>query len=889
MESNIERRIPVNSLPHYLFSQPPFFSDMEGYTIKDNVYFTCVNQMLPKNWNIWRRQSWYIVKPNQINIEKYGFKIHTSLVSGITEDALKKIVPVLVQNNVAFKFLVDPEMHDFFNSQACNKVSAGKFLTIYPSNIDLFKVLLQKLHKVTKDFFGPFILSDLPYQDSKCLFYRFGSFVSNKQRNVFGEYQPSVINSKTGDIDVRIPYYQLPEGISDPFEQKIAQYPEISLLNKRYQVTEALSSHSSKGGVYLANDIQTNTKVVLKEARPFINCGRKSQKDAISGLLHEEHILNRLQGLNVTPKVIDSFYEWQHRFLVLEYIPFDTLNYTDWQNHNIIIKGVKHDFNMFCIKYLILLKNIIDTIEKIHQTGIIIGDLAYQNILFHPETLEVRFIDLEGAYDQLKDRFYARITSKGFTLYDKDKQKKPTQLEDWAAMSSLFIHLLHPICALFAIVPEAKTKYLESLVKNYGLPKEFIGIEENLRENRISNAKQTIEKLYKMFTSSDQKEINFIPPSSVKNIKEKNLSQTLDNMVLFIEHFIEHQLKETGLPLDYRVFTTNKLSVAYGYAGILYFLHRQASELSQKLASIIIHKIQNEDLANFPPGLYIGLSGIAWILYECGLKKQALNLMKKVYSSKLRSEGEDIFYGASGWGLASLYFYKKTKSPRFLEGALEAAQIVDNKLMSQQNTELYQNVDEHFYSGFLHGNAGISLFFLRLFQVTQNKIYLEKAKQLMQIEINNGQMIDQELVWRKNYNEETTYPYFQFGSIGIGLVAIRFFLALKDEYYLALAKKIADSVMHKCCVYPGVFAGMAGIGMFFLDLYAATQNDIYVQEAHRIAHQILLYKCSHEHGIAFPGDKLAAICTDYGTGSSGIGLFLNRLFLQGKGNELFID
>ncbi|MEY4334476.1 MAG: hypothetical protein RLZZ196_3220 [Bacteroidota bacterium] len=881
---NIDRRVSAENLSHYLFSQPHFFTNMEEYEVKDSDYFEIVSHLLPKDWSIQRREAWYIVKPDQTNIQRYGFKIHISLLSEFTKSALIKIVPIFIKNDLAFKFLVDIGMHDFFNSQACNKVSAGKFLTIYPPDLKTFKETLQNLYKVTQDFFGPFILSDRPYEDSKCLFYRFGSFVGNKQRNILGECNPVIINEENGDIDVRLPYYQLPKGISDPFEEIV--YPEISILNNRYEVIDALASHSSKGSVYLAKDTKTNTKVVLKEARMFINRNYQSKKDAIIGLMHEENILKRLQGIGVTPSVIDSFDEWQHHFLVLEYIPFNILTYSNWQNHSILIKGTKHDLDVLYKKYLILLKNIIDTVEKIHQMGIIIGDIAPQNILFHPETLEVRFIDLEGAYDQRKEQFYSRITSRGFTTYYKDRQKKPTEIEDWCAVSALSIHLLIPICPLFAINPGAKQKYLEALVNSYGLPLEFIAIEEALRQNRVLDAKKTIEKLYDVLKDSKQKRLY----TGIKlSTNRMNLPQILRKITNYIEYFVEHPMKSTIFPLDYHVFTTNRLSVAYGYLGVLYFLHKMASPLTKQLSSIILNKIQNEDLKNFPSGLYIGLSGIAWTLDECGLKTEALDLMKQVYNIKFKDESADLFYGASGWGLASLYFYEQTKSQQFLDYALEAAQKVDDKLIYQNNMPLlYQNIDGQYYSGLMYGNAGIALFFLRLFQSSHNQIYLEKAKCIMQSEINNGQIMGNEIVWRKNYKEKTTYPYFQFGSVGIGLVAIRFYLVLGDPYYLDLAKKIADSVIGKYCVYPGLFVGMAGIGIFFLDLYSATQHDNYLQEAYQVAHRIMLYQYSNDLGIVFPGDKLAALCTDYGTGSAGIGFFLHRLSRQGKGSELFL-
>jgi len=42
------------------------------------------------------------------------------------------------------------------------------------------------------------------------------------------------------------------------------------------------------------------------------------------------------------------------------------------------------------------------------------------------------------------------------------------------------------------------------------------------------------------------------------------------------------------------------------------------------------------------------------------------------------------------------------------------------------------------------------------------------------------------------------------------------------------------------------------------------------------------------HGIAFPGDFLARICCDLGTGSAGIALFLNRL-LGRQSSDFMLD
>jgi hypothetical protein len=62
-----------------------------------------------------------------------------------------------------------------------------------------------------------------------------------------------------------------------------------------------------------------------------------------------------------------------------------------------------------------------------------------------------------------------------------------------------------------------------------------------------------------------------------------------------------------------------------------------------------------------------------------------------------------------------------------------------------------------------------------------------------------------------------------------------------------------------------------------IDLYYFTVDEIYINYAFKVAESVLLYQIKRPEGIAFPGEDLVRICTDYGTGSAGIGMFLLRL------------
>lgn len=58
------------------------------------------------------------------------------------------------------------------------------------------------------------------------------------------------------------------------------------------------------------------------------------------------------------------------------------------------------------------------------------------------------------------------------------------------------------------------------------------------------------------------------------------------------------------------MFTTNPLNLAYGALGILLYLHeRQVAIPTYMVDRDLQH---HTDIQNYPPGLFVGLSGIAW-------------------------------------------------------------------------------------------------------------------------------------------------------------------------------------------------------------------------------------------------------------------------------------
>lgn len=74
----------------------------------------------------------------------------------------------------------------------------------------------------------------------------------------------------------------------------------------------------------------------------------------------------------------------------------------------------------------------------------------------------------------------------------------------------------------------------------------------------------------------------------------------------------------------------------------------------------------------YTPGLYMGSSGIAWTLLAVGMRKEAEALMDTAARSPIVFENADLFYGASGFGLANLFFFERLGDERYLTRAIDA-------------------------------------------------------------------------------------------------------------------------------------------------------------------------------------------------------------------------
>ena len=366
--------------------------------------------------------------------------------------------------------------------------------------------------------------------------------------------------------------------------------------------------------------------------------------------------------------------------------------------------------------------------------------------------------------------------------------------------------------------------------------------------------------------------------------------ETLDRRVEELAHCMvetaDLEREDRLYPTDPMVFQTNAMNVAHGACGTALFLNRTRVGLPLEHRDwLLARKIGTHW---YPPGLLSGIAGVAWTFLELGLTERALELMALVPESPLAFDRVDFHNGVAGWGMAALAFWRRLGDSDLRDLALRAGEhLVTTAQTSEEGAHWPREEEEAVRLGFAYGGSGIALFLLYLWRETDDRRYLDLARDAMRFEIAHGKESGEALVWGVHTDDEGSRPYWLRGGAGVVTTLARFYAILGDDEYLRVARRAALD----CSVFfsgaPHLFEGLAGMGEALLDLHLATGEVDYLEQARRKAVQTLLYRIEHAGGIAIPGRYLFRISHDFGIGGAGVGLFLQRAISPGA--RLFHD
>ncbi len=843
-------------------------------------FYNFVHSQIPDGWDIHRQGIWFYCCNHQHAVPRQGWKIHISATPENAKAILEKVAAILFRHaHSSFKFAVDRSVLCLLNSKSWSRGGSGKFITIYPADQRAFLELIEDLHQATCDLCGPYILSDQRYKNSKVVYYRFGSMQNCTTLNIKGEKIP-VVAGPDGSLvpDQRLPFPVVPSWAERPFKdggEPMHNRPGL-LRNGRYEIVAALS-FSNAGGVYKAIDTQSGEKVVIKEARPWVNSSGDGY-DAVDLLKKEHRLLAAVADAGIAPRPIDLFPEWEHWFLVEEFIEGIPMG-NHSAIHSILLRtrASARECNEWVAMFAKLCSKLIGIIRQLHSRNIVFADLSPSNLIVTPSG-ELKIIDFEGAYQPRVDHA-SNLYTPGFVSKRRISGAEASAEDDYYSAGAVLLGYLLPINDALHLDPQLRQRFIGSIRKDMVLPEVIIGLIERLLDGS------------EHFSSLPDSPIEVHHPaapimSKPAGVPACDYEDLIEDIARHLNGAAAYERTDRLYPADPRVFSTNPLSLAYGAAGVAYAINKITGNVPNAAIDWILkHRITAED---YPPGLYVGISGIAWALLELGMAAEAENTFQLTFNHPLLHESPDLFHGIAGWGMTALRFFQATGKAIYLDRAREAGKrLVATCHKSEQGHSWSASGTRPL--GLAHGSSGISLFLLYLYLASRDEGFLRTGVQALEFDLNFGRTTkDGGFSWSETAESSSPlYPYWRVGSAGIGVTTVRYLRLTGVPRYRSILEKIYIDTDRRYAVFHGRFTGLAGMGEFLLDLHELTGEQRFLKSAEKAAEGIMNFRVAR-NGTAFPGELLSRLCCDFGTGSAGTALFLNRLMARQQ-NDFMLD
>lgn len=894
-------------------------SDLPGYTLTlvDRVFFEPlsryapteeyrgpVKEMLDGDWTIMPAGFWTHCTPAGAILQQQGWKIHIAAVPGTASDVLSRVVPVLRSGRIPFKFVSDRWLHALSLSKNWPREGAGKFVTVYPADDAQFAEAAAALDACTRDLCGPYILSDRPYRESRSVFYRYGEHLGAPEVTAEGTLR-RVLHSPQGVSvdDTRTPYYQIPDWVSDPFGhgsvENVRESGRKVLLAGRYRVTQSLKFNSS-GGIYAAIDERTGKPVVVREARPHFAEWTPGQ-DAISLLQKEARILEAMGPTGLCPGFVDLFQQWEHWFLVQDRLPAVSL----W-GHAIKFywgrrrrRSPRESFRRLRDTFL----SVMDGMQAFHDRGIVLCDMTRTNVLVRADGRPA-FIDFEMAYEAHRGDPPVHGFTPGFASADQWARKQPSPTDDHHALGALLLDMvtfmvsglpLHRpgILGAFRLnrrdleLPAA----LEAVVEGLLQPDAALRWKpQQVRDTLLAVRPRDVPRRRATLSPADVAGPHtLVPRPAPTDDLRGEIDRTVPEVLRFVETLADLERTDRLWPASPEVFSTNPVSIQYGAAGILAFVHEAGNEVDPRHVDWMLARLRS---GRVPPGLHRGRAGAALVLARLGRADQALAIAQGLLSDPVLETASGLWAGRAGVGLALLTLGRQLENPDLVE---QARQCADRLLATAKRSRgrLFWHDSRHRVPlGLGHGASGVALFLLYLASTTGDERYLDAARNGLEFDLAHVVRIAGEPLWTPTTHPnpgEPNSPHLEYGTAGVACVALRMYALTRESTYLDWAWDGARSVCERFTNKLWYNQGLSGFGHYLLDMHRFLADENCLNTAFYLAEALLPHRIITGRGTAFAGTELSRISCDFGMGSAGIAWFLLRLLKPARTHPFFPD
>lgn len=804
------------------------------------------NVVIPSSWEIINGQPWTHAKPRNVDLPRQGWKVHVSATLANREHVLETVATFCVDREISFKYLSTHADYLALNGKYTNRGSAGKFVTIYPCDIDQFEDTLLGLEDCIGAEEGPYILSDRKW-GSGPVFYRYGAFLPPEQPTQF----ESTLIDPHGNVveDVRRPIFTLPSWVEEPAFVK--ERKQNAAIDAQFPFDMKTALHfSAGGGVYVAEAnsseyVPEGTRVVLKEARPFAALDTEG-KDAVARLRHEHRVLCELAHTSYVPRTYALFKAWDNLYLVMDYVDGSSLK-RETMLRTPVLKPApwKLEDAAFNTWLTGVVQETDKAVQAFHEAGWLLGDIHPKNIVLEGGTRPV-FIDFEFAHPVDPDWRIGQVAPG----YGPRKGLSGSDADLWSL----------GITQLDMVLPQATT----ADQGNEGLIYRLLDEADQELSLPASVSHSISQKLPTDDDGGEQQMLQAAPLDTVLNL-----------LVSGVERHIRFTDDSPALPGDIELFGRGgveaALSYPYGIAGALAVTAKAGRPLDQRYVELSVPWIEKNLSHVSTPG-FRGRDGLDYGLRQAGMRELALEV-----SSLSVADPVDPTYwsGWAGLGLNAL-------SSNETDTALRASAGLRRMLRDGYTTES---------AGLLYGWSGAAIFWSELYKRSdQEGELVDLAKEAIDRELRRCSLTQNGTV---EYDEGwRTLPYLGTGSCGIALAIHELRAATGTDLYEDEYRKLIRACTYYQCAQGTYGYGLAGFATVLNRAKASLSPDA-AMALKKAPDTLRLFLVPRDGSAFVRGNQGLKLSCDFLTGSLGVVAALSALrgdwsgvpFLPGGGND----
>ncbi|WP_084960347.1 class III lanthionine synthetase LanKC [Thermoactinospora rubra] len=814
----------------YCLADPLFYDVLHDKTAE--ATFAAARRPVPDGWSHHATDTWMYYAPEGEPLPLQGWKIHVSAKVDHAERAVATVWDYCVPRGIAFKFLRGVPVLVMLGSKAASRASSGKLVTVYPRDEAQLELALKDLNELLRGVEGPYILSDLRYGDGP-LYVRYGGFAERHCLSEAGERVLAVEDGQGRLVpDVRHAVFSVPPWTTLPefLQPHLAARNAVTTEGLPYKIEKVLH-FSNGGGVYLAEDLRTGRRVVLKEARPHAGLDAAG-RDAVARLTHERDIMRRLAGLPAVPELIDDFTLGEHSFLVQEFVDGVTLQRRLVHRFPLTkATCTRRDLEEYAAWALETAERVERAVDSLHGRGVVFGDLHPDNVLL-TESGRVVLIDYEVA--TLADEQARSALAHPAFAAPADRQGVEV---DRYALACLRLGLFAPQCTIMQPLHRAKARHLGEIVTDvFPVPPQVIRRDVDTIAGRAA----------------------WEPPPMPG---EASWPELRDAMARAIVASATPDRDDRLFPGDIAQFQPGRgLSLAYGAAGVLYALARAGCEPVHAgwLARHAKHPRQGSGL-----GLYDGLAGVAYVLDVLGHRQDALDVLEICLREDYERLESALLSGLPGIGLTLYHFGRDDLAARVVD-------ICADRLGGVEDVPELSGGSRP-RAGLMYGSSGPALLFLHAYERTGDGSLLDLAETALRQDLRRCRRADDGSLqvnqgWR-------LLPYLDEGSAGIAMVLARHLTHRPHEELADALARLRLVARSGFFVQSGLFTGRAGIVAAFGSGAAGLR----------------WHALPYGGGLAFPGDQLLRLSMDLATGTAGVLLALASAHAGPRAGLPFLD